>query len=157
VLLSNDFVPTSPDWLTHLLEPFSDPHVAIAGATLLHQDDTVQHIGVGLENGSFVHLFAGAELTYAPVHRLVQMNREVDTVTGACMAIRTRVFDEVGGLAEGLPLNYNDVDLCLKVRSLGYSIVMVGKPLGYHLESQTRSLAVFPEERLLLRNRWPSL
>jgi GT2 family glycosyltransferase len=155
VLVNDDFVPSRPDWLERLIEPFSDPMVGITGATLLYADDTVQHIGVGVRNGSFQHLYAGAELSETRVSQLIQMNREVDAVTGACFAIRTELFDAVGGLTEGFPLNFNDVDLCLKVRALGQSVVLVGTPLGYHLESRTRPAVLLPAETLLFINRWP--
>ncbi len=156
VLVNDDFVPLRPDWLTKLLEPFADPRVGITGATLLYADDTIQHIGVGVKDGHFQHFYVGAELAEPRVAQLIRMNREVDAVTGACMAIRTRLFDDVGGLAEGLPLNYNDIDLCLKVRALGYSIVLVGEPVGYHLESRTRPTVLLPEESLLFFARWPN-
>jgi GT2 family glycosyltransferase len=138
VLVNDDFVPLRPDWLAKLLEPFADPRVGITGATMLYADDTIQHIGVGVKDGNFQHLYVGAELSETRVAQLIQMNREVDAVTGACLAIRTQLFDDVGGLAEGFPLNFNDIDLCLKVRALGHSIVLVGEPLGHHLESRTR-------------------
>jgi len=156
VLVNDDFVPLRPDWLTKLLEPFADPRVGITGATMLYADDTIQHIGVGVKDGNFQHLYVGAELSETRVAQLIQMNREVDAVTGACLAIRTQLFDDVGGLAEGFPLNFNDIDLCLKVRALGHSIVLVGEPLGYHLESRTRPAVSLPEESLLFFARWPS-
>jgi GT2 family glycosyltransferase len=156
VLINDDFVPRRPDWLEKLLEPFADPRVGITGTTMLYADDTIQHIGVGIKDGSFQHFYVGADLSEPRVAQLIRMNREVDAVTGACLAIRTQLFDDVGGLAEGFPLNFNDVDLCLKVRALGHTIVMVGEPLGYHLESRTRPAVSLPEESLLFFARWPS-
>jgi GT2 family glycosyltransferase len=97
----------------------------------------------------------GSDLSQPRVAQLIRMNREVDAVTGACLAIRTQLFDDVGGLAEGFPLNFNDIDLCLKVRALGHSIVLVGEPLGHHLESRTRPSVSLPEESLLFFARWP--
>lgn len=110
---------------------------------------------MGVRHGNFHHFYVGAELTEPRIAQLISMNREVDAVTGACFAIRTELFDAVGGLTEGFPLNYNDVDLCLKVRALGYSVVLVGAPLGYHLESRTRAAVSLPEESLLFFSRWP--
>ena len=155
VLINDDFIPLRPDWLTKLLEPFADPRVGITGTTMLYADNTIQHIGVGVEGGNFQHFYVGAELTEARSRKLIQMNREVDAVTGACMAIRTQLFDAVGGLSEGFPLNFNDIDICLKVRAFSHSIVLVGEPLGYHLESRTRPTVLLPEESLLFFARWP--
>ena len=155
VLVNDDFVPLRPDWLTKLLEPFADSRVGITGTTMLYADDTIQHIGVGVKDGNFQHFYVGSDLSQPRVAQLIRMNREVDAVTGACLAIRTQLFDDVGGLAEGFPLNFNDIDLCLKVRALGHSIVLVGEPLGHHLESRTRPAVSLPEESLLFFARWP--
>lgn len=155
VLVNDDFVPLRTDWLTTLIEPFNDPHVGITGATLLYADDTIQHIGVGVDGGNFHHSHVGEPLSNPRVAALTSMNREVDAVTGACLAVRTDLFDEVGGLSEGFPLNFNDIDLCLKVRAHGHSVVLVGAPLGYHLESRTRAAVALAEEMHLFYSRWP--
>jgi GT2 family glycosyltransferase len=157
VFINDDFIPRADDWLDQLIAPFEDPTVGIVGATLLYGDETVQHVGIGLVHGNFHHFFIGEKLTHPRVAQLIQMNREVDAVTGACMAIRADLFDEVGGLFEGFPLNFNDVDLCLKVRAKGFSVVHVGEPIAFHLESKTREAALLPEEFALLLSRWPSL
>lgn len=157
VFVNDDFIPRTDDWLDQLIAPLEDPVVGIVGATLLYGDETVQHVGIGLVHGNFHHFFIGEKLEHPRVSQLIQMNREVDAVTGACLAIRTDLFDEVGGLFEGFPLNFNDVDLCLKVRAKGYSVVHVGEPIGFHLESKTREAALLPEEKALLLSRWPSL
>ena len=44
-------------------------------------------------------------------------------VTGACLLIRKKVYEEVGGMDEHLAVSYNDVDLCLKLREAGYLVV----------------------------------
>lgn len=45
------------------------------------------------------------------------------TVTGACLLTGRDLFVELGGFCEDQPLNYNDVDFCLKVRSVGQPVV----------------------------------
>ncbi len=156
VFVNDDFVPLRADWLDLLIAPFRDAGVAITGGTLLYPDETIQHLGVGVIDGSDCHFYRGSSLTEARVSELVSMNREVDAVTGACLAIRASVFDEVGGFFEAFPLNYNDIDLCLKARTLGHSIVHVGEPLGHHYESLTRKAIILPEEATLFYSRWPA-
>jgi hypothetical protein len=155
VFINDDFIPTSPTWLSQLLDPFADPSVAITGGTLLYADETIQHIGMGIVRGNFQHIFVGESLRHPRVAQLTAMNREVDAVTGACFAIRSDVFHHVGGFFEGFPLNYNDVDLCLKARAAGYSVIHVGAPIGYHLESKTRHAVMLAEETTLFESRWP--
>lgn len=155
VFVNDDFVPLRPDWLDALTAPFADERVAVTGATMLFADDTIQHLGIGVIDGSDRHFYRDSELTTPRVASLLSMNREVDAVTGACMAVRADVFDEVGGFFEGFPLNYNDIDLCLKVWLRGRSVIHVGTPLGHHFESVTREAVLLPEEASLFFSRWP--
>jgi O-antigen biosynthesis protein len=42
----------------------------------------------------------------------------VTAVTGACLAFRREVWEDLGGFDRRFPVNYNDIDFCL--RALGY-------------------------------------
>ena len=88
VFVNDDFVPLRDDWLERLTAPLSDPQVGITGATLLFGDDTIQHLGVGIIDGQDCHFYRGSALSDPRVAELILMNREVDAVTGACLAIR---------------------------------------------------------------------
>ena len=45
---------------------------------------------------------------------------EVAAVTGACLAVERRKFEAVGGFdSEYLPIELNDVDLCLRLNEKG--------------------------------------
>ena len=58
------------------------------------------------------------------------------------------------GFATELPLNYNDVDFCLKLRAAGHRIVWTPWAVWYHFESRTRVSRVLPEELAWLDARW---
>jgi GT2 family glycosyltransferase len=155
IFVNDDFVPFQEKWVHHLLAPFEDEKVAITGATLLYHDGSIQHAGVGVTHSNYFHAHLGVGPGDEEWEDVIVTNREVDAVTGACFAIRSAVFDEVGGFFEGFPFNFNDVDLCLKARSQGYSVVHVGTPLGFHFESKTREAVVLPAEAELFSRRWP--
>src|SRR5581483_12294612 len=74
-------------------------------------------------------------------------------VTGACLMTRADVFRAVGGFDESFPLNYNDVDYCLRVRQAGYRIVFTPHARLYHHEAVTKD-GVFAEELDAFRARW---
>ena len=77
------------------------------------------------------------------VYRQLQVTRNYSSVTGACLLTRRDVFDEVGGFdEERLPVTFNDVDLCLKMRRAGYLIVYTPFAKLYHHESATRRRSV---------------
>ena len=48
---------------------------------------------------------------------MVRVANNYSAVTGACLMTPRATFDEVGGLSEQFPLNFNDVDYCLKVQA----------------------------------------
>ena len=67
---------------------------------------------------------------------------------------RRDLFDRVGGLSTTFPVNYNDVDYCLKLRELGKRVVYDGDLVMGHFESSSRSSAVEEWEKQLLLERW---
>jgi len=64
------------------------------------------------------------------------------------------VWDELDGFDPRFPANYNDVDLCLRARRAGYSVVLESAALLRHRESRTRITAVTPTERALFYSLW---
>ena len=104
--------PVTSDWLDSMLVQATRSDVAVVGALLLYPIGTIQHAGVGV--GGW-HLAAHVRRLQveSPHWPLLRMTREVTAVTGACMAGRRSVRDELGGFDPRFPVNYNDIDFCL--------------------------------------------
>jgi GT2 family glycosyltransferase len=69
-------------------------------------------------------------------------------VTGACMAMRRSVFEELGGFEEHiLKVAFNDVDICLRAYKRGYRILWTPYAELYHHESLTRGRPKTSEEK----------
>jgi GT2 family glycosyltransferase len=65
--------------------------------------------------------------------------RELSAVTAACLVTRRTLFDAAGGLdAVHFPVNFNDVDFCLKLREAGHRILYVPTAELLHHESVSR-------------------
>ena len=64
------------------------------------------------------------------------------------------VLRDVGGFTETLPGNFNDVDLCYKVRAAGLRTLFIATSELHHYESQTREARVQEWERLAVVSRW---
>jgi GT2 family glycosyltransferase len=143
--------------------------VGAVGAKLLYGNDTVQHAGVVLGVGNFQdgpgvasHFGAHALRTDPGPFGQFVLAHEVSAVTAACLALRREVFDEVGGFdATNLPIAFNDVDLCLRIRERGYRIVWTPFAELYHHESASRGsdmaadrIARFTSEAAYMRRRW---
>jgi len=143
-LLNNDLEVISPEWLDEMVGLAVQPGVGAVGARLWYPNDTLQHGGViiglgGVAGHSHKHLAKGLP-GYIWRANLIQT---LSAVTAACLVIRKRTFEEVGGLNElDLPVAFNDVDFCLRVRDAGYRNIWTPYAELYHHESATRG----PEE-----------
>ena len=130
LFLNNDTVPHT-GWLDAMVAELDDATVGIVGAKLLYPDTgKIQHAGLELVNGvpDHVHRHAAAD---APE---VNVARDLDMVTGACLLIRKGLFDQLGGFDEAYVNGVEDVDLCLRVRDLGYRVRYVSDAVVDHYE-----------------------
>jgi GT2 family glycosyltransferase len=128
VFLNDDTEP-HPGWLDKLVWAFQDARVGIVGAKLVYPDGSIQHSGVFLDRPGGV-LTAHNRLTDAP-------SRYVQAVTGACMAVRRSMFEDVGGFDTGYVNGYEDVDLCLTAAREGWRVWYERDAVVTHLESQS--------------------
>jgi GT2 family glycosyltransferase len=63
----------------------------------------------------------------------------VSAVTGACLVVERKIYEQVGGLDEEcLTIAFNDIDLCLKIRQAGYRNLWTPFAEMYHYESMSR-------------------
>ena len=159
LFLNNDTEVLENEWLTTMAEHVQRPEVGAVGARLLLRDGTIQHAGVVLGvRGMVKHAFYGFPAESPGVCRQLQVTRNYSAVTGACLMTRREVFQEVGGFdEEHLPVIFNDVDLCLKMRRAGYLVVYTPFAKLYHDQSASRRASVEPSEAKVLRARWPKL
>ena len=139
LLLNNDVEVRNGDWLTELLRQCAHPGgAAICGAMLYYPDETLQHAGVVTGLGGYAghsHKYKKAGSGYLFRAATVQ---DFSAVTGACLLVRTSVWDEVKGLDEKFAVAFNDVDFCLRVRDKGYRIVWTPYAQLTHYESKSR-------------------
>lgn len=127
VFLNND-TEVHPGWLPPLVQAFADDQVAVAGPKLVYPDGRIQHAGVGIRHRQgLIEAF----------NRTEGEAGNCWAVTGACMAVRKPVFDELGGFDEGYWNGYEDVDFCLRVWEAGMTVRYVPESVVTHLESQS--------------------
>jgi len=130
--------------------------VGMVGAKLLYEDGTLQH-GGHVYNGTIDHAFRGWSGDHPGPQRLLAVERECAGVTAAAALLRREVYEEVGGMATDLPMNYNDVDLAMRVRASGRRIVWTPHACWYHFESRTTDHPIEPWELERLLSRWPEV
>lgn len=127
LLLNNDTRVVHGNWLDELMAQAQRPGVGVVGARLLFPDGKVQHAGVvtGMgANGVAEHPCVGLAHEDAGYLGRAQVVQQVSAVTGACLLVSKSLYQQLGGLDERhLPVMYNDIDLCLKARALGWAVV----------------------------------
>jgi glycosyltransferase involved in cell wall biosynthesis len=154
VFLNDDVEIIDGNWLEVLVGFVREPDVGAAGLRLLFSDGRLQHAGHVLLGGNPGHLMFGLSPLDTANRMALSLDREVAGVTAACLAIRPEVFDEVGGFSTEFAGNYNDVDLCCKLRHRGYRVVVSAQASLYHFESISRDPTVGEHELSALRRRW---
>ncbi|MDD5396687.1 MAG: glycosyltransferase family 2 protein [Candidatus Moranbacteria bacterium] len=136
LFLNNDTEVISENWLEEMLKCFEDEKVGAVGVKLLYPNGAIQHAGVMLEEKRLaIHAFR----TWKEEEIKFDEPREWGAVTAACMMTRKDLFEKIGGFDEkNLPIAYNDVDYCLKLRDLGHKIICTPHAKLYHHESASR-------------------
>jgi GT2 family glycosyltransferase len=141
LFLNNDVEVIEPDWLREMVSQALRPGIGCVGAKLLYTDRTIQHAGIVLQADPLaMHVFRTQHWQELGPDANLAGVRGYLAVTAACMAMRRKLFDAVGGFDEDhLKVAYNDVDLCLRVDEAGYRNVCSPFAMLLHRESATRS------------------
>jgi len=164
LLMNNDIEITHPEWLDEMVGPAMEPGTGCVGARLWYPDGRLQHAGVVMVCGVAGHahkLLGRGQHGYMGRAVLAQ---DFVAVTAACLLVRRSIYDEVGGLDEGLAVAFNDVDFCLKVHQAGYRNHWTPYAELVHHESVTRGYEDTPEKQTrfkgeidTLQSRWTAL
>ncbi len=155
LILNDDMEVVTPDWIERMVMYSDMPEIGAVGARLLWEDGRLQHAGVLFENGGLPgHIYRGFSGEFRGYSNNVLVAQNYMAVTGACLMTRREAFEQAGGLTPTLPVNYNDMDYCLKLRSQGLRVVYDPDTVLYHFESSSRSSEVEDWEKDLLVDRW---
>lgn len=135
VFLNNDTVP-QPGWLDTLLDTFEQyPDTGLAGAQLVYPDGRLQEAGgVVFADGSGWN-YGRFEAPDAPRNAFV---READYCSGAAIAVRRTLFEQLGGFDRRYaPAYFEDTDLAFAVRDAGLKVRYQPAARVVHLEGTT--------------------
>jgi len=147
-LLNNDVKALDDQWLDEMLSRIAERDVGAVGALLVWPSGVVQHGGVVLgPSFAAAHAFSDRIDSDVGYGDLLCVAHECSAVTAACLVTRRRDFLEVGGMDEvRFPVNFNDVDYCLKLRANGKRIVFTPHAKLTHLEAASRGVDLRPDQ-----------
>lgn len=154
LLLNDDMEVVTPNWLERMVMYSSLPGIGAVGGRLLWEDGRLQHVVVRFQNGLPGHLYRGYAGDFKGYGNNVRVAQNALAVTGACLMTRRELFEEVGGLSTAFPVNYNDIDYCLKQHAQGRRVVYDPDLVLHHFESSSRSTEVEEWEKDRLLDRW---
>jgi GT2 family glycosyltransferase len=164
IFLNNDTVVLTKDWCAELVANALREDVGAVGARLLYADGTIQHAGVALGvEGVAGHEAVGETAEQGGYFGRSKLLRSAAAVTGACLATRRALFEQMDGGFDDLNLKvaFNDVDYCMRVRKAGYRVVYNPFAVLYHLESKSRGREISEgqqarhrAEAAFFRQRW---
>jgi GT2 family glycosyltransferase/glycosyltransferase involved in cell wall biosynthesis len=157
VLLNDDCLPSDPNWLKALISFTIDQSVGGVGARLLYDDGRLQHAGLAPHGPAAAHAWLFRKEVEGTYQDWALVQREWSMVTGALFATRRSVMEQVDGFEERFSLEFNDTDLCLRIRALGYRIVCTPMAEMIHSEKASRGERLPPGDDIaLFLSRWRS-
>ena len=141
LLMNSDVIPIAFGWLERMRALLaSHPEIGMLGARLHHPNGAIQHDGMEFHWEptwqAYLNKHPGAGLPRS-AHSERFIHRQA--VTAACVLMRREVYETVGGLDEKFLIgDFEDSDLCLKVREKGLEIACFPfPPTLIHLERQS--------------------
>ena len=161
--VNNDVEAEEPDWLERMVREALRPDIGAVGARLIDGAGRIQHGGIVLGTGGLAthghRHFPGDAPGYLSGLRAT---RAVSAVTAACLVIEAEKFRRVGGFDAPFAVDFNDVDLCLRLNAIGLRTLFVGGAALRHRESASRrptpeAAARHAAEVAALKERWGPL
>jgi GT2 family glycosyltransferase len=142
ILLNSD-VQVTPHWLDGITAVFQkDPAVAVVQPKILDykEPEYFEYAGAA---GGFIDRF-GYPYCRGRVFSTIEKDKgqyddeiEIFWASGACLAIRKERFYEAGGLDENYFAHQEEIDLCWRLRNLGYKIKYTSSSTIYHVGGAT--------------------
>jgi GT2 family glycosyltransferase len=154
ILLNDDIQLISPNWIESLLTHFEKEYVGVVGAKLLYPNMTIQHAGVVSVSSHPEHVSKGIDRNDPGYYfnNLVSLN--YSSVTGALQMTKSRIYRELGGYDEDLPLCFNDIDYCYKVLRMNKTVVYEPSVELIHHESVSAPNSFRPRDRDVFVKKW---
>lgn len=138
VLLNSD-IEVTENWIVPVIELMdTNPAIAACQPKILSYKDRrmFEYAGAG---GGFIDRY-GYPFCRGRVFQSIEEdtgqydnNTEIFWASGACMFIRASAFREAGGLDEDFFAHMEEIDICWRMKQMGYKIMYCGESTVYHV------------------------
>ena len=139
LIMNDDVILDEKSDLIHFFSHLSnDNNLGSIGIRLFDENGRILHAGLEYRNGEPQHFLKGSDKDF--LKNSHDVCREISGCTGAFLAFTKRNFVKVGKMNENFPLDYNDVDLMLRIEEHGLKNLICSKVTAIHAESLTRGI-----------------
>ena len=142
ILLNSD-IEVTPDWIRPVIDMMEkDPSIAACQPKIRSYLDRSKFEYAGAAGGfidKYGYPFCRGRLFQSLEEDLGQYDdaTEIFWATGACMFVRADLFHQAGGLDEDFFAHMEEIDLCWRLKNLGYKIMYCPQSVVYHIGGGT--------------------
>lgn len=152
LLLNSDVIPRDHNSIDSLISTYQllPANKGALGAKLLYPSNDIQHVGMTFyKDGNLPGILSHCWLNEHPHKHIKHTSNpalqegviETEAATAACLLIRKDIFEELGGFRlDYIAGDFEDSDLCLRLRQLGRSVLVCLDAVFFHLERQSMVL-----------------
>lgn len=146
LFLNDDIEVLHDDWLLNMTQMMNDQEIGVVGCLLFYPDRKIQHCGVFFsEKTNNLPFHIHYKQNPQKVKDFISVPRYYQAVTGACMLVRRKDFEELGGFNTSFRFGYEDVALCLDIKhQLKKKTVYTPKSVLTHWEGVSGSFKEHP-------------
>jgi GT2 family glycosyltransferase len=141
LFMNSDVIPIAPGWLSQLTGAMDErPSLGAVGPRLLFPGGGIQHAGMRPVWDNWLGIWYNQHvmLGFDPALDRNRGLTEVPLITGACLMLRRTDFDAIGGWDTGYLIgDYEDSELCMRLRKRGMFVAYVPEVDLVHLERQS--------------------
>jgi hypothetical protein len=158
LLLNNDTVIEQDGWLDEMHRvAYSADDIGIVGCRMVLPDGRFLHAGAYMPLDSFWGQQIGSLEKDVNQYAL---DRDVQSVIGACFYIKREVIDKIGGLNEDYFSYFEDTDYCFQAAEAGYRTICAGNVTLIHHENVSTTInkvshnKIFTKSQKIFRKQW---
>ncbi|MEY2792771.1 MAG: hypothetical protein RJA76_763 [Bacteroidota bacterium] len=142
ILMNSDIEPL-PNWLNRLMDFIQlNPKVKAAQPFIYKENKSTEFEYAGAAGGYLD--FLGYPFCRGRIFDTCELDKhqylnttDLHWASGACLAVESKTFWEVGGLDEYLFAHQEEIDLCCRIRKAGYQIAAVEESKVLHVGGGT--------------------
>lgn len=132
LMLNNDTI-VEPDFLDHLIQYMeTHPDTGAIQPRIHFEHDRSLIWNGGSKHAVWTGFLYAEDVHRKPGKRSLQL-KKVDWITGCAFLIRTSVLQQTGLLAENMFMYSEDVDLSMRIKALGNTLIYHPQAVIYHI------------------------